>query len=72
MVHYTAARRRQLPGIPASAWVVANAATGQVLAAKDPHGLFAPASTMKVLTAITLIPLLDPGVKVTASSRALG
>ena len=49
-----------VPDVPASAWVVANADTGQVLAAKDPHGEFGPASTLKVLTAVTLIPLLNP------------
>jgi D-alanyl-D-alanine carboxypeptidase (penicillin-binding protein 5/6) len=59
-----------LPSIPASAWVVANAETGQVLAAKDPHGEFPPASTLKVLTAITLIPLLNPDGTVTVSTLA--
>ena len=53
-----------LPNVPASAWVIANASTGQVLAAKDPHGEFGPASTLKVLTAITLIPLLNPNAMV--------
>jgi D-alanyl-D-alanine carboxypeptidase (penicillin-binding protein 5/6) len=46
--------------LPASAWLVADATTGQVLAAKDPHGRFLPASTLKMLTAITLIPRLNP------------
>jgi serine-type D-Ala-D-Ala carboxypeptidase (penicillin-binding protein 5/6) len=60
-----------LPDIPASAWVIANASTGQVLAAKDPHGEFGPASTLKVLTAITLIPLLNPnGMAVTSQLAA--
>jgi serine-type D-Ala-D-Ala carboxypeptidase (penicillin-binding protein 5/6) len=59
-----------LPDIPASAWVIANANTGQVLAARDPHGLFGPASTLKVLTAVTLIPLLNPARMVVASSLA--
>jgi serine-type D-Ala-D-Ala carboxypeptidase (penicillin-binding protein 5/6) len=59
-----------LPDIPASAWVIANAGTGQVLAAKDPHGEFGPASTLKVLTAITLIPLLNPDGMVVASKLA--
>jgi D-alanyl-D-alanine carboxypeptidase (penicillin-binding protein 5/6) len=59
------------PNIPASAWVIANASTGQVLAAKDPHGEFGPASTLKVLTAITLIPLLNPnGMAVTSQLAA--
>ena len=59
-----------LPSVPASAWVVANAGTGQVLAAKDPHGQFGPASTLKVLTAVTLIPRLNPNAMVIASKFA--
>ncbi len=61
---------RKLPDLPASAWVIANADTGQVLAAKDPHGEFGPASTLKVLTAVTLIPLLNPDATVVASKLA--
>jgi D-alanyl-D-alanine carboxypeptidase (penicillin-binding protein 5/6) len=48
------------PDITASSWVIADADTGEVLAAKDPHGRFLPASTLKTLTAVTLIPRLDP------------
>ena len=59
-----------LPDVPASAWVIANADTGQVLAAKDPHGEFGPASTLKVLTAVTLIPLLNPDSMVNVSKFA--
>jgi D-alanyl-D-alanine carboxypeptidase (penicillin-binding protein 5/6) len=46
--------------LPASSWLVANLTTGAVLAAKDPHGRSLPASTLKTLTALTLIPRLDP------------
>jgi D-alanyl-D-alanine carboxypeptidase (penicillin-binding protein 5/6) len=60
----------KLPGIKASAWVVADAGTGQVLAAKDPHGWFRPASTLKVLTAISLIPALNPDATTVASKLA--
>src|SRR3984957_10385119 len=49
VVQYVGRPARKVPAVPASAWVVANASTGQVLAAKDPHGKFGPASTMKVL-----------------------
>ncbi len=61
---------RPLPGapalptpsrLPAASWLVANLTTGQVLAAKAPHERFLPASTLKMLTAATLIPRLDPG-----------
>jgi serine-type D-Ala-D-Ala carboxypeptidase (penicillin-binding protein 5/6) len=58
---------RPLPGAPAlptdltsSAWLVADIDTGQVLAAKAPHEKYLPASTLKTLTAVTLIPRLDP------------
>ena len=50
----------KLPDVRASAWVLADAGTGQVLAAKDPHGQYRPASTLKVLTAVALIPALNP------------
>lgn len=70
VVHYPARGRRRLPRVPASAYVIADAGTGQVLAARDPHGEFPPASTLKVLTAITLIPLLKPAATVVASRRA--
>jgi serine-type D-Ala-D-Ala carboxypeptidase (penicillin-binding protein 5/6) len=59
-----------LPSVPASAWVIANADTGQVLAARDPHGAYGPASTLKVLTAVTLIPLLNPNAEIVASPLA--
>ena len=60
----------RLPRVRASAFVVADAGTGQVLAARDPHGWYRPASTLKVLTAVTLIPLLRPDATVVASKRA--
>jgi serine-type D-Ala-D-Ala carboxypeptidase (penicillin-binding protein 5/6) len=70
VVHYPSQSSPQLPVIPASAYVIANANTGQVLAADDAHGKFGPASTMKVLTAITLIPRLNPNAMVQASQQA--
>ncbi|WP_435532164.1 serine hydrolase [Rhodococcus antarcticus] len=42
-------------GISAAAWVVADLDTGEVLAAKDPHGLHRPASTLKVLTTLLVL-----------------
>jgi len=48
-----------LPAVGAGSWLVADATTGTVLAAKDPHGRFMPASTLKTLTALTLLPQLD-------------
>jgi D-alanyl-D-alanine carboxypeptidase (penicillin-binding protein 5/6) len=70
IVNYPAGSHRRLPKIPASAYVIADAGTGQVLAAKDPHGLYRPASTLKILTADALMPRLKPGQLVVASRRA--
>ncbi len=70
VVHYPAGHPRRLPKVPASAYVIADASTGQVLAARDPHGQFAPASTLKMLTAITLIPRLNPDATVLTTRRA--
>jgi D-alanyl-D-alanine carboxypeptidase (penicillin-binding protein 5/6) len=53
-----------LPVTAAAGWLVADMDTGEVLAARNPHGRFAPASTLKVLTATTLIDKLDPMLKV--------
>ncbi len=69
-VHYPASGAIPLPQVPASAYVIADAKTGQVLAAKDAHGLFPPASTLKMLTAITLIPRLNPNATVPATQQA--
>ncbi|MCW2858608.1 MAG: Serine-type D-Ala-D-Ala carboxypeptidase [Actinoallomurus sp.] len=59
------------PHIEASSYVIADLETGNVLAAKDPHGHYRPASTLKALTAITLIPRLDPQMKVKPSLTAV-
>src|SRR3954449_12903146 len=47
-------------GLAAAGWLVADAGTGEVLAARDPHGRYYPASTLKTLTLLTLTPLLNP------------
>ena len=70
LVNYPSRAVLRLPKIKASAWVIADAGTGQVLAAKDPHGWYRPASTLKVLTAISLIPALNPNATVVASKQA--
>ncbi|MCW2600134.1 MAG: peptidase D-alanyl-D-alanine carboxypeptidase 1 [Frankiales bacterium] len=54
-----------LPPTTAAGWLVADLTTGDVLASKDPHGRFAPASTLKTLTAVTLIPRLKATARVT-------
>ena len=47
------------PKIYAKSWVVVDADTGDVLAAKSAHRRLKPASTLKSLTAITLLPRLN-------------
>ena len=42
------------PAVQASAFVVADLTTGNVLAAKAPHSKLRPASTLKTLTALVL------------------
>jgi serine-type D-Ala-D-Ala carboxypeptidase (penicillin-binding protein 5/6) len=59
------------PHIEASSYVIADLETGNILAAKDPHGHYRPASTLKTLTAITLIPRLDPHTKIKPSLNAV-
>ena len=70
IVDYPAGRAQPLPKVKASAFVVADAGSGQVLAAKDPHGWYLPASTLKVLTAITLMPVLNPDATVLTTRQA--
>lgn len=53
--------------VTARGWVVADATTGRILGANDPHGRYYPASTLKVLTMLSLYPLLDPATVVTAT-----
>jgi len=54
------------PDVYAPSWVIADANTGQVLAARNPHGRARPASTQKVLLALTMLPRLDPNGSYTA------
>jgi serine-type D-Ala-D-Ala carboxypeptidase (penicillin-binding protein 5/6) len=48
-----------LPVIDGTAWLVADAGSGDVLAALNAHQTLPPASTIKLLTALTLLPSLD-------------
>jgi len=47
-----------LPVIDAASWVIADADSGVILAARDPQRALPPASTLKTLTALTVIPRL--------------
>jgi D-alanyl-D-alanine carboxypeptidase (penicillin-binding protein 5/6) len=59
-----------LPKVDADTWVVADLTTGDVLAAKGAHTPVLPASTLKTLTAVALMPLLNKNQVVTASDKA--
>src|SRR4051794_36604983 len=47
-------------GLSPSSWLVADADTGDVPAARDAHARHLPASTLKILTGVTLLPRLEP------------
>ncbi len=59
-----------LPPISATSFVVADLTTGAILAAHDAHGRLAPASTLKLLTADTLLPRLSKSANVLGSMTA--
>lgn len=48
------------PELTAASWVLADLDTGAVLAARAPHARHRPASTLKVLTALTSVRRLNP------------
>ncbi|PWW22869.1 D-alanyl-D-alanine carboxypeptidase (penicillin-binding protein 5/6) [Geodermatophilus normandii] len=56
-------------GVVAAGWLVADAGTGDVLAARDPHGRYYPASTLKTLTLLTLAHRLDPALVVEGTAE---
>ncbi len=55
--------------ISATAWTVSDLDTGAVVAAKDPHGRYRPASTIKVLLALVALDSLDLDTRVTATAE---
>ncbi|MEU9189823.1 serine hydrolase [Streptomyces sp. NPDC048484] len=67
--------RAGVPGVPrdisARSWLVADADTGEVLAAHDAHRRLPPASTLKTLFAVTVLPVLPPGVRHTVTEADL-
>ena len=52
------------PAMPGASFLLADMDTGQILVAKAPHATHLPASTLKTLTALTLIPLMDANTKI--------
>ncbi|MCX6470674.1 MAG: serine hydrolase [Corynebacteriales bacterium] len=64
----TAGNAASIPrGITSAGWLVADAGTGAVLAAKDPHGRYRPASTIKTLLALVALDELDLDTTVTGT-----
>ncbi|WP_238422124.1 D-alanyl-D-alanine carboxypeptidase family protein [Gordonia sp. 'Campus'] len=47
------------PGLTSAGWLIADLGSGQIIAAKDPHGRYRPASTIKVLLALVVLDELD-------------
>jgi len=56
-----------IPEGPAQAWILADMDSGVVLAARDEYGQFAPASTIKVLLALTVLDELPLDATIVAS-----
>ncbi|MGC0333794.1 D-alanyl-D-alanine carboxypeptidase (penicillin-binding protein 5/6) [Streptomyces sp. SAI-170] len=53
----------EVPDVSALSWVVADAGSGAVLAAHDAHRRLPPASTLKTLFALTVLPALPAGLR---------
>lgn len=58
--------------IAARAWILVDADTGRVIAGANIHTPQPPASTSKVITALTVRRLLPPAAKIPVSARAAG
>jgi D-alanyl-D-alanine carboxypeptidase (penicillin-binding protein 5/6) len=61
----------QVPEVSALSWVVADAGTGDVLAAHDAHRPLPPASTLKTLFALTVLPAVPGDTKHTVTAQDL-
>ncbi|MFJ7339536.1 D-alanyl-D-alanine carboxypeptidase family protein [Streptomyces sp. NPDC101110] len=61
----------RLPKVSALSWLVADAGTGEVLAAHNAHRKLPPASTLKTLFALTVLPGLPAGVRHTVREQEL-
>ena len=59
-----------LPKVKAATWLIADAGTGAVLAHKGAHVRRAPASTLKMLTALTVLPRVAPETEYVATPKA--
>ncbi len=56
--------------VTARSWIVVDLDSGAIVAARDPHGRYQPASILKLLTTVTLLPLLPGDRRVTVTRRA--
>lgn len=61
----------RVPEVSALSWVVADARSGEVLAAHDAHRRLPPASTLKTLFALTVLPGLPGGLRHTVGADEL-
>ena len=57
--------------VSALSWLVADARTGEVLAAHNAHRKLPPASTLKTLFALTVLPVLPGGIRHTVTEEEL-
>ncbi|MDX3244497.1 D-alanyl-D-alanine carboxypeptidase [Streptomyces sp. ME18-1-4] len=53
----------EVPDVSALSWLVADARSGAVLAASNAHRKLPPASTLKTLFALTVLPVLPGGIR---------
>ncbi|MCX5231864.1 D-alanyl-D-alanine carboxypeptidase family protein [Streptomyces sp. NBC_00233] len=60
-----------VPSISALSWVVADASSGEVLAARNAHRKLPPASTLKALFALTALPHHEPSEQHTVADSEL-
>ncbi|ALO06528.1 D-alanyl-D-alanine carboxypeptidase [Streptomyces venezuelae] len=60
-----------VPEVSALSWVVADASSGEVLAARNAHRKLPPASTLKALFALTALPHNDPSEQHTVADSEL-
>ncbi|MFJ5137735.1 D-alanyl-D-alanine carboxypeptidase family protein [Streptomyces sp. NPDC088707] len=60
-----------VPSISALSWVIADASSGEVLAARNAHRKLPPASTLKALFALTALPHHEPSEQHTVADSEL-
>ncbi|MGW6566739.1 serine hydrolase [Streptomyces sp. NPDC054975] len=77
-LHRSGTQVQPLPGAPdapssvsALSWLVADASTGEVLAARNAHRRLPPASTLKTLFAVTALPHIDQEERHTVAESEL-